>query len=186
APFAGSPTEASHDCVHRLYEVRLVHRLRQHPTGAARVRQGAQEHIGRLCPRSVPAFEPVPLDLVARGVIDLDRISTLYPRARLAVRAQARQADLTGEAHVRTAVTETDDLVVKCRGPQMRVVDKAGGEVRAVVGQSIRPRQAPDTRSSFAVQVRANRLAVTLEMAGDGRDGPSPLEQSICFHVFSH
>ncbi len=102
------------------------------------------------------------------------------------MRAQARQADLTGEAHVRTAVTKRDDLVVECRSPQMWVVDEPGGEVRAVVGKSVRPCRAPDARSSFAVQVRANRLAVTLEVAGDGRDGPSPLEQSICFHVFSH
>ena len=47
-------------------------------------------------------------------------------------------------------------------------------------------RRPADTGSSFARQIGANRLAVTLEMAGDGRDGPPPLEQSICFHVFSH
>jgi hypothetical protein len=85
-----------------------------------------------------------------------------------------------------TGESPRDDLVVECRSPQMWVVDEASGEVRAVVAKSIRARRAPDTRNSFAVQVRANRLAVTLEMAGDGRDGPSPLEQSICFHVFSH
>ena len=131
-------------------------------------------------------LEPVPLDLFASGMVDLDRLSTLYPRARLAVRAQAGQADLAGEAHIRAAVTEDDDLVVERRGPQVRVVGKARRDVGAVVGKSIRPRRATNTRSSFAGQIGADRLAVTVEMAGDGRDGPSPLEQSICFHVFSH
>jgi len=44
-----------------------------------------------------------------------------------------------------------------------------------------------DTEAALLVSMSAvDRLAVTTQVAGDGRDGPPPLEQCICFHVFSH
>jgi hypothetical protein len=78
APLAGRAPEAPHDGVHGLYEMSLVHRLREHSAGATRVRKRPQEHIGRLSPRGLAPFEPVPLDLFAGGVIDLDRLAAFY------------------------------------------------------------------------------------------------------------
>jgi hypothetical protein len=45
----------------------------------------------------MPAFEPVPLDLLAGRVVDLDRVAALHPRARLAVRAEPSEAYLAGK-----------------------------------------------------------------------------------------
>jgi hypothetical protein len=49
--------------------------------------------------------------LLAGGMVDLDALAALHPRARLAVRAQPGQADLAGEAHIRGAIAEGHHLV---------------------------------------------------------------------------
>jgi hypothetical protein len=51
APDTGGATQTAHHRVHRLDEVRLVERLGQHTTGAARVRQRPQQHIRGPTPR---------------------------------------------------------------------------------------------------------------------------------------
>jgi hypothetical protein len=71
-------------------------------------------------------------------------------------------------------------------GPQVRVVGEPGDDVGAVIGQGVGAGGATNAGNPLAGQVGAHRLAVTPEMAGDGRDGPPPFGQSICFHVFSH
>jgi hypothetical protein len=118
-------------------------------------------------------------------MVDVDGLASFHPRAGLAVRAQTGQAHLAGEAHIRTGVTEGDDLVEQGGGPQVRVIDEAGLDVAAVPGQGVGGR-ATGTWYTLAGQVGAHRLAVTPEMAGDGRNGPPPFGQSICFHVFSY
>jgi hypothetical protein len=68
----------------------------------------------------------------------------------------------------------------------VRIVDEAGGHVGPVLIERVRPGRTADPGGPFAQEVGPDRFAVTAEMAGDGRDGPPPFEQCICFHVFSH
>jgi hypothetical protein len=126
------------------------------------------------------------LDLFSGGMADLDRLAALHPRAALAMRAQPGEADLAGEAHVRGGVAEPDDLVEQGTRPQVRVVVEAGNDIGPVVGEGVGAGWATNARHPLTGQIGAHRLAVTPEMAGDGRDGPPPFGQSISFHVFSH
>jgi hypothetical protein len=73
------------------------------------------------------------LDLLAGGVVDLDGLAAFYPSAGFAVRAQPCETDLAGKAHIRAAVAERDDLVIKSRRPQVGVVGETRRDVVAVV-----------------------------------------------------
>ena len=94
----------------------------------ARVGQGAEQHIGRPAPGGVAAFEPVPLDLLARRVVDLDGVAALHPVAGLAVGSEPCRPHLADEARVAERVSETLDLVIEGRGPDVRVVGEPGGD----------------------------------------------------------
>jgi len=74
-PDARRPAERDQDAVHRFGQVPEGHLLAEHRPEAARVRQRANQHERRLAPRDVlrSELEPVPLDLLARRVVDLDR-----------------------------------------------------------------------------------------------------------------
>ena len=85
-------------------------------------------------------------------MVDLDGLAALYPRTALTVRAQSRQADLTGEAHVRTGVAEPDDLVEQSAGPQVRVVGEPGNDIGAVIGQGIGAARAAHAGHPFPGQ----------------------------------
>jgi hypothetical protein len=175
APHPGGAAQAAHHRVHRLHEVRLVEGLGQHTTRAGRVRQCSEQHVRGAAPRRSAPFEPVPLDLLARRVLDLDGVAALHAPACLAVRPQPTLADLAHEAGVAPLVTERGDLDEQRRRPKMWVIAEPGPDVALEVGQRVRHRGHPGARLTVAVQVRADRLAVTLQMAGDGRDRPAPL-----------
>jgi hypothetical protein len=111
APPAGGATEAAQHPVDRFDQMRLIHRLAQHLAGAARMRQRPQQPIRRGPPRRVAPLRPVPLDLLARGMIDLHRLTTTHPGTRLTVRTQTRHPELTGETRIRTPIAERHHLV---------------------------------------------------------------------------
>ena len=87
-PHPSRPAQAPQHLVDGLDEVGLVHLLGQHAADLARVRQRAQQHVGRRSPRSVAPLEPVPLDLFARWMVDLDGVASLDAGAGLAVRPE--------------------------------------------------------------------------------------------------
>ena len=97
-PHPSRPAQAPQHLVDGLDEVGLVHLLGQHAADLARVRQRAQQHVGRRAPRSVAPLEPVPLDLFARWVVDLDGVAALDARAGFAVRPEPGQPHLADEA----------------------------------------------------------------------------------------
>ena len=156
------------------------------PADPARVRQRAQQHVRGAAPRRPAPLEPVPLDLLARRVVDLDRVAALHPRARLAVRPQAA----AGGPGARTSGSCAGS---RARRPRRTATSPTDAGHRRT-GPGCRPRTAradraptrgPDTGLAVAVQIGADRLAVALEMAGDGRDRPAPFLQRVGFHVFS-
>jgi len=140
APHPGcSPQTAQHP-VDGLDEMGLVHRLAQHLAGPPRVRQGAEQAIGRAAPRGPAALGPVPLNFLAARMLDLDGLAALHPRARLAVRAQAGGAQLPGEARICAGIPEREDLVVEGARPQVRIVSEPGLHVVGERHQRVGPR----------------------------------------------
>ena len=118
-------------------------------------------------------------------MLDLDRQAAPDPLTRLAVGPQGMGPHAAHERGVAARVAERDDLVVEGREPEVRVVTEAGPQVRDERLDGIGRAATSDTRAAFAADIGADRLAVALEMAGDGRDRPAPLVQCVDLHVFS-
>jgi hypothetical protein len=131
------------------------------------------------------ALEPVPLDFGTRRVLDLDRGPAVDSPARLAVGPQVRRADRPGEGGVAARVAQRDDLVEQRRQPEVRVVNEAGREIGDERGERIRDRGSPRAGRPFAPDVGTDRLAVALEVAGDGRDRPASPGECVDLHVVS-
>ena len=66
----------------------LVFGLGEDAPELARARERSHQQMGVPAPGGLGQFDPVPLDLFARRVLDLDGGPALDPVARLAVRAQ--------------------------------------------------------------------------------------------------
>jgi hypothetical protein len=69
------PPNANEHLAHRRCEMPEGHRLAQHAPKAPRMRQRTDQHVRCFAPRHVGRGElqPVPLNLLARRVIDLGR-----------------------------------------------------------------------------------------------------------------
>ena len=135
----------------------------------------AEKHVGRCPPRCVAPFEPVPLDLLAGGMVDLDGVSSLHASTRLAVRAQAPYPDLADEARVAERVAEGDDLVIERTGPHVAVVGEPKPDVVLDHRQRVDRRCPANARLTVAAQIAPDGLAVASQVSGDGRDRPAPL-----------
>ena len=94
--------------------------------------------IGRAGEGGSAPLEPVPLDLVARRVEDLDGVSAHHAMTGLAVGSQASEADLTGERRVARLVAEAPDLVMEGGSPDVRVIGEAKRQVVAIGLEGIR------------------------------------------------
>ena len=143
-PHPRRPAQAPQHLVHGLDEMGLVHLLGQHAAHLARVRQRAQQHVGRRSPRSVAALEPVPLDLLAGRMVDLDGVAALDARAGFAVRPEPGQPHLADEARVAQRIAEPADLVIEGRGPDVRVVDEPRRQVLVERLERVGRRAGPD------------------------------------------
>jgi hypothetical protein len=77
---------------------------------------------GRPSPAGLAPLEPVPVDLVARGVLDLDRVPAGHARAGLAMGPQPGLAQLAGEGRVAAAIAELDHLVIRRARPHVWVI----------------------------------------------------------------
>jgi hypothetical protein len=184
APDLRRAPEATHHLVHGFDQMGLVERLGQHAADAPRVGQRAEKHIRGAAPGRVSPFEPVPLDLLAGGMVDLDGVSALHPPTRLAVGAQPAGPDLADEARIAECVAERDDLVIEGAGPHVAVLREPQPEIVLDPGQRVGRRAAADSRLALTAQIAPDGLAVVTQVSGDGRDRPAPLPQCMCFHVF--
>ena len=91
APAPGVAAEAAQHAVHGLDQVGLVFGLGEDAPELARARERAHQQMGVPAPGGFGQLVPVPLDLFARRVLDLDGGPALDAIARLAVRAQPRE-----------------------------------------------------------------------------------------------
>src|SRR5680860_1102416 len=129
--------------------------------------------LGR--PGPVGELQPVPLDLLAGRVVDLDRRSAPDPGACLAMRAKGAAAQLAGEDLVAALVAEGAKLVVERRRPQVGILAQALPDVRLERGEVVGHGGPALAGAAGAGQVGPDRAAITAQVAGDGRDRPPPL-----------
>ena len=153
--------------------------------GAARARQRTEQHVGGPAPGGLTALEPVPLDLVAGRVLDLDGVPAGHARARLAVGPQADQADLASEGGIAAGVTELADLVEKRARPYVRVVDEPGRQVRDEPLQCALLGPPAYSRLLLTLQVVLDRPPVSSDVAADRCLRPPSFPECIDLHVFS-
>jgi hypothetical protein len=66
----------------------------------------------------------------------------------------------------------------------VRIVRQPLADVVGDVVERIRPGRRPDPGPALAVDVGADGLAVSVQMAGDRRDRPALLLQRLRFHIF--
>ncbi len=112
-------------------------------------------------------LEPVPLDLLAGGMIDVYGVATSHAGTGLAVRAELRHAHLADEGGVAEGVAERDHLVEQRRGPHVGVVGEPGPQVGHEPLERIGRRAPAHARGALALQVGTDRLAVPSQVAGD-------------------
>jgi len=137
-----------------------------------------------LAPHGVVVeLEPVPLDLLARRVLDVHVRSPVRRRTCLAMRAQFPVAELAGERRIRPVIPQRHDLVEEDRGPHMLIINKPLTHVRLEPIERIRTGLLTHPGLAFAVQIGPHRLAVMAHMPGNGRDRPPPLLQRCHLHI---
>ena len=179
APPPGQPAQPARHRVQALHQMRLIGRLGQPAAPAARVRQCPDQHIGRLAPapprRWIGQFQPVPLGFITRRVLDRRTIGAAGLLARRAHRAQRALTDRPGERRIRSAVAQRGDLVEQRGGPQVRISRQPKPAVFDVVGERVRRRGGPNSRSAFSGQILAHRHPGHPQMAGDRADRPALL-----------
>jgi hypothetical protein len=174
-PASGGAAEASQHAIDGFDQVRLVLGLGEHPPELPRARKGPEKQMGVVSPGGFWQFVPVPLQLFAGRVLDLDRGPALHPRTRLAVRAQVVAAKPPGEALVAQGESEGRDLVEQSTSPHVLVLGEAGPQVGDVLVERVWPRPPPFPGDPLAVQIGTDRLAIPLQMTGDGRYRPALL-----------
>jgi hypothetical protein len=151
-PHARRATEGDQHAVHRLGEVPEGHLLAEDAAEAAGVRQRAEQHERRLTPRGVVQLKPVPLDLLARRVLDLDpdRVAAAV-LAHPAHGPQLQATQLTHERRIGAVEPGVDELAVKHRRVDVRVIDEP---CRQIVAKRLRqlgarPRRTPTGRARY-------------------------------------
>ena len=183
-PHPGGAAQAAQHAVHGLDEMRLIGGGGDHAPAATRVGQGAQQHEAHPAPRGLAALEPVPLDLLARRVGDVDRVPADDAGAGLAVGAQPGVADLAHEARVAQRVAELGDLVEQRRPPHVRVVREAGPQVGGEPLQRVGVRPPADPGLP-AFDVGLDGSPVTADVAGDRDVRPPSFPECLDLHVLS-
>jgi hypothetical protein len=185
APVTSRATVTAQHAVDALDEMRLVHGLLDHAAHPARMGQRAEQDERGATPGCPPPLEPVPLELGARGVGDLDGVPAPDPGAGLAAGTQPMAPDAPGERLVSRVPAERHQLVVERRDPQVRVVGEAGADVPDERFERVGDRAVADPGCPVTPQIRAHRPAVASDVPGDGRDRPSPGGECVDLHVVS-
>ena len=121
-PLRGMPQHS----VSCLYQARLILPLGEDPAELARARKRPHQEVGFLgAPGRFWQLQPVPLDLGARWVLDLDRRPSFDPMAGFAVGPQLAGPQPLSKALVGELEAQLDRLVVKCGRPEMRIFGQA-------------------------------------------------------------
>jgi hypothetical protein len=100
-------------------------------------------------------------------MLDLDRRAALDTGTRLAVRAQTPGPKAPSEARIAETEPKSADLVIQGAGPYVWVLIQSFTEVGDERFERVRFSSASLTGDAFAVQVVADRLSVSTEVAGD-------------------
>ena len=175
APAPGGAAEAAQHLVEGLDQMGLVLGLGEDAAELARARERPHQQMGVVAPRSFWQFDPVPLDLFARRVLDLDGGPTLDARTRLAVGTELVGAQAPGEALVAEREPEGADLVIEGACPHVGVLGEAGSQIRDVLDEGVGFCASALAGHPLAIQVGPDRLAVPTQVPGDGRDRPALL-----------
>src|SRR2546430_2466400 len=173
APDASGPAQTPEHTVDPLGQVGLVVRLGEYPPRPAREGQPALEQVGRAAPGRGQLF-PIPLDFLARFVVDLDRRPAPVAGTAIAVRPETAEADLPDEGDVALLIAEPADLVVEGRAPDVRVIAQTDLQVLDEWLEAVGVRRLPSPWLAQAAQVGLDRVAADADVAGDGRGGPAP------------
>ena len=182
APLAGGPTESTQHPIDGLEQVGFILRLGEHPSRLTREGQPPLEQMQGVTPGR-RQLHPVPLDLLARLVLDLDRGPVLAAGAGHAGRTQAADPDLPGEGDVAQLEAELGDLVVQRRTPDMRVVAEADANVVDERREEVGCGRLTRAGGPAIAKVGLNRVPAEADMTGDGRVGPAPLLKCRYLHV---
>jgi hypothetical protein len=153
---------------------------RTRPSATAR-----DEHERRLAPRDILGreLEPVPLDLLAGRVVDLDR--HLVAAAVLADqtdRPQLQAPQLADQRRVGPIEPRLDELAMKHGRLQVWVLDKPRRDVVAERLQAARRRPAL-LPGAVAGQVLADRLRIAAGVTADRSDRPPARLERVKLHV---
>lgn len=127
----------------------------------------SSRHYG---PERASLLERVPLNLLARAMLDLDGVAAPRPFAGLAVRSQSRNADWAGEALVTTRIAEGRDLVVEDGSQHVGVVAETLGEVSEEGLKRVRGSADSHHARWFIVDVSTQRMSILARAAGDRID----------------
>lgn len=182
-PDPGGAAEGDEHAVHRLGEVPEGHLLAEHAAEAPRVRQRAEQQERRRSPRRVVQLKPVPLDLLAGRVVDLDRHrAAAMVLADQAQRPQLKAPQLPDQRRVAAIEPGLGELAEQHRRVQVRVIDEPRLDIATERFQAARRRPAvlPD---ALALHVLRDRLAVAAGMPADRGHGPAARLQRVYLHV---
>jgi hypothetical protein len=144
----GCPSEPAQHPVDAVDQRRLILAVAEDPAHPPAVGQGTDQQVGGL-PPGRREVEEVPLDLLSRQVVDLDRRPAPDPGTGLAVRPQLAAPDRLGETGVGPGVPEPADLVPERRRPDVRI-SRSRSVTYAKYGSSgsgVERRRSPGRRS---------------------------------------
>ena len=138
------------------------------------MRQRAEQHVGRPAPGGPAALEPVPLNLLAGRMLDLDGVPALHPR-HASQCGRSPRSRLAGEARVAERCSRAGPPRHRGRWPR-----RGGSSTNrsrtysSTTAQRVGDRRPAHPGLAFAVQIGPDGLAVATQVAGDGRDRPAP------------
>ena len=122
--------------------------------------------------------------LVGRRMIDHHRRLAPGARTRPTRRTKPPVAYLANECRVALFVTQAPHFVEQHRRPHMGIIHQTLPNIGLDHPERIRIGSHPQARHPFARQMRPHRSSVSPHMTGNSRNRPSPLPQSMNFHVF--
>jgi hypothetical protein len=178
-PHARRAAQRDEHAVHRFGEMPEGHLLAEDAPEAPGVRQRAKQHEHRLTPRGVVQLKPIPLDLLAGRVVDLDRHRVAaVVLADQADRPQLQPAQLTDQRRV-GPVEPGPWLAVQHGRVEVRIIDEPRLDVAAKRLQATRRRRPMLASALAALQVLAHRLRVAAGVPGDLRHLPAARLQRV-------
>ncbi len=182
-PHLRAAAQTNDDLVRGGRQVPKGHLLAEHAAEPAGVRQRADQHEPRLAPRRDRQLQPVPLNLLARRVVDLDRRRLPGPvLTGHADRPELQPPDLADQGRIGPIEPGVDQLAEQHGRLDVRVLDEPGLQIGAERFKAAR-RRRPVLTGAIAGEVLPDGLAVPAGMPGDRRRIPATLRERVYLHV---